>query len=833
MTLSQNFDVIVIGGGHAGCEAAAASARMGAKTALVTHKFDTIGAMSCNPAIGGLGKGHLVREIDALDGVMGRIIDKSGIQFRMLNASKGPAVQGPRAQADRKLYRLAMQEELSNTPNLTIIPEGAESLMIADNKQVTGVILKNGVHCHSGAVVLTTGTFLRGIIHQGESQTPAGRVGEEPSIGLALSLEKLGLPLGRLKTGTPARLDGRTINWGMLEEQKGDNPPKPFSFLNKEITVPQISCYMTYTSEKTHQIIRDNIKRAPMYSGQITSRGPRYCPSIEDKIMRFADKDRHQIFLEPEGLDDPTVYPNGISTSLPIDVQDALIRSIAGLENVQIFQHGYAIEYDFCDPRDLKVTLESKSAPRLFLAGQINGTTGYEEAAAQGLMAGINAALLSGETGVSRETAQEFNLDRAEAYIGVMIDDLITRGAPEPYRMFTSRAEYRLSLRADNADQRLTDKGLEVGCIGSARKAAWADKKGALVQANQLMNASGKTPNELAKHDIHVNMDGIRRPAFDLINMPNIEWEDLFRVWPELQSIDTLILNQIKIDSTYAGYTDRQDMDIAAFRRDENLILPVNFNYSDVGSLSTEIRQKLNDAKPATLGAASRISGITPTAITALLRYIKKKPNTKKVIKLPKAYSPALSPKLEIYKTQLLKWAKVINLVSPSTLADVNSRHFYDSMQVIDLLPPNTKTLMDIGSGAGFPGMVIAIERPDIEVHLVESDTKKCSFLSTISRETNTPVIIHNARVEAVDKTAGINPDIITARALASLTELLEMTEPWWSKNNGLCLILPKGEKAQEEVVDAHKKFKFHLKISPSQTDEKAQILVLTEVEKL
>lgn len=629
MTMSQNFDVIVIGGGHAGCEAAAASARMGARTALVTHKFDTIGAMSCNPAIGGLGKGHLVREIDALDGVMGRVIDKSGIQFRMLNASKGPAVQGPRAQADRKLYRLAMQEELSNTPNLTIIPEGAESLIIADDKQVNGVILKNGIHCHSGAVVLTTGTFLRGIIHQGESQTPAGRVGEAPSVGLALSLEKCGLPLGRLKTGTPARLDGRTINWSILEEQKGDNPPKPFSFLNKEITVPQISCYMTYTSEKTHQIIRDNIKRAPMYSGQITSRGPRYCPSIEDKIMRFADKDRHQIFLEPEGLDDPTIYPNGISTSLPVDIQDALIRSIAGLENVQIFQHGYAIEYDFCDPRDLKVTLESKSAPRLFLAGQINGTTGYEEAAAQGLMAGINAALLSGQSNISRETAKEFTLDRAEAYIGVMIDDLITRGAPEPYRMFTSRAEYRLSLRADNADQRLTDKGLEIGCVGSARKSSWSDKKEALSHARQLMNTSGKTPNELAKHDIHVNMDGVRRPAFDLINMPNIEWEDLFRVWPELKSVDSLVLNQIKIDSTYAGYTDRQDMDIAAFRRDENLMLPADFNYSDVGSLSTEIRQKLNDAKPATLGAASRISGITPAAITALLRYIKKKPSPK------------------------------------------------------------------------------------------------------------------------------------------------------------------------------------------------------------
>lgn len=626
---NNKYDVIVIGGGHAGCEAAAASARMGAKTALVTHKFDTIGAMSCNPAIGGLGKGHLVREIDALDGIMGRIIDKAGIQFRMLNASKGPAVQGPRAQADRKLYRLAMQEELSNTPNLTIIPKGAESLIISENKEVLGVVLQNGDNCFSGAVVLTTGTFLRGIIHQGENQTPAGRVGEAPSVGLAFSLEKLGLPLGRLKTGTPARLDGRTINWSILEEQKGDNPPRPFSFLNTVITVPQISCYMTYTSEKTHQIIRDNIKRAPMYSGQITSRGPRYCPSIEDKIMRFADKDRHQIFLEPEGLDDPTIYPNGISTSLPLDVQDALIRSIVGLENVQIFQHGYAIEYDFCDPRDLKVTLESKSAPRLFLAGQINGTTGYEEAAAQGLMAGINAALQSGQNNISRETSPQFILDRAEAYIGVMIDDLITRGAPEPYRMFTSRAEYRLSLRADNADQRLTDKGIEIGCVGTTRQKSWSEKKFSLAQARQLMNNSGKTPNELAKHDIHVNMDGVRRPAFELINMPQIEWSDLFRVWPELQTIDMTVLEQIKIDSTYSGYTDRQEMDIAAFRRDENMLLPADFNYSDVGSLSTEIRQKLNEAKPATLGAASRISGITPAAITALLRFIKKKPSAK------------------------------------------------------------------------------------------------------------------------------------------------------------------------------------------------------------
>lgn len=628
----SGFDVIVIGGGHAGCEAAAAAARMGAKTALVTHKFDTIGAMSCNPAVGGLGKGHLVREIDALDGVMGRVIDRGGIQFKMLNASKGPAVQGPRAQADRKLYRLAMQDVLSKQENLTIIAQGAESLIVNENQCVSGVVLADGTVLSAGSVVITTGTFLRGIIHQGETQTPAGRVGEEPSVGLALSLEKLKLPLGRLKTGTPARLDGRTIDWDKLEEQKGDDPPKPFSFMTKEITTPQISCYMTYTSEKTHQIIRDNISRAPMYSGQIKSRGPRYCPSIEDKIMRFADKERHQIFLEPEGLDDPTVYPNGISTSLPVDVQDAIIHSIPGLENVKVFQYGYAIEYDFCDPRDLTVALESKTAPGLFLAGQINGTTGYEEAAAQGLMAGINAALraksVSGIENVSRETKYTpFVLDRADAYIGVMIDDLISRGAPEPYRMFTSRAEYRLKLRSDNADQRLTDKGIEVGCVGQARAEFWANKKESLVKARELMQGLKKTPNELAEFGVSVNMDGVRRSAFDLISMPNRTWDDLARVWPEILGVDRDILDQIKIDSTYSGYLDRQEIDIAAFRKDEALILPVDLDYSKVGSLSTEIRMKLSEARPATLGAAARISGVTPAAIIALLRFVKRKPD--------------------------------------------------------------------------------------------------------------------------------------------------------------------------------------------------------------
>ena len=623
---TTGFDVIVIGGGHAGCEAAAAAARMGAHTALVTHKFDTIGAMSCNPAIGGLGKGHLVREIDALDGVMGRVIDQAGIQFRILNASKGPAVQGPRAQADRKLYRLAMQKTLSETPNLTIISQGAESLIFGDNKEITGVILADGTELSAGAVVLTTGTFLRGIIHQGEHQTPAGRIGEEPSVGLALSLEKLALPLGRLKTGTPARLDGRTINWSILEEQRGDDPPRPFSFMTDKITVPQIPCYMTYTSEATHQIIRDNISRAPMYSGQIKSRGPRYCPSIEDKIMRFADKERHQIFLEPEGLDDPTVYPNGISTSLPIDIQDKIIRSIPGLKDVKVFQYGYAIEYDFCDPRDLKPTLESKTAQNLFLAGQINGTTGYEEAAAQGLMAGINAALKAlGTKNVSRETKESFVLDRSEAYIGVMVDDLITRGAPEPYRMFTSRAEYRLKMRADNADQRLTPKGIEIGCVREERQLVWADKSRKLMEARKLVSETKLSPNELEEFGIIVNRDGVRRSASDLMRIPEITMEQVMTAWPTLKDVDADIVEQIKIDALYHGYMDRQEADIVAFKKDENLSLPENLDYKLVGSLSTEIRTKLEQVRPTTIGAASRIPGVTPAAIIALMRFIKRK----------------------------------------------------------------------------------------------------------------------------------------------------------------------------------------------------------------